>query len=93
MVFVQITLKVSVTNRAAAAEVYQQFKTLFLDTVVGAKSKDLLLREEDVQVLLGFDTEANATAYLHGDMFTVDVATALSPLLDAAPEARVYEVA
>lgn len=93
MVYMQITLKVSAGNRAAAAGVFQQYKTPFLNTVVGAKSKELLLRTEDVQVLLGFDAEANASAYLHSDMFNVDVANALKPLLDAAPEARVYRVA
>lgn len=90
MVYMQITLKVSAANRSAAAAVYQQYKTLFLSTVAGAKSKELLQRPDDVQVLLGFDTEANASAYLQSALFTVDVVNELTPLLDAAPEVRLY---
>ncbi|MGD7278120.1 hypothetical protein [Ralstonia pseudosolanacearum] len=51
MVYLQITLKIVVANRAAAAEVYQKYKAAFLDTITGAKSKSLLVRDEDVQVL------------------------------------------
>jgi len=37
-------------------------------------SKELLLRAEDVQVLPGFDSGANASACLRSDMFNLDVA-------------------
>jgi hypothetical protein len=93
MVYLQITLKVSEANRAAAAGVYQQYKAPFLQKVAGAKSKELLVRIEDVQVLHGFDTEANAAAYLQSELFNADVVNALKPLLDASPEVRVYQVA
>lgn len=93
MVYLQITLKVSEANRAAAAGVYQQYKAPFLSTVAGAESKELLVRTEDVQVLHGFETEANAAAYLQSELFNVDVVTSLKPLLDAAPEVRIYQVA
>lgn len=65
----------------------------FLDTITGAQSKDLLIREEDVQVLHGFDTVANAEAYLSSELFTKDVVGGLSPLLQADPEIRIYETA
>jgi len=93
MVYLQITLKVSDANRSAATDVYRQYRSPFLNTVSGARSKELLVRAEDVQVLIGFDTEANASAYLQSDLFTVDVASALKPLLDAAPDARIYRAA
>ena len=54
MVYLQITLKIAAANRPAAAGVYQQFKGPFLATIAGAKSKELLVRDEDVQVLHGF---------------------------------------
>lgn len=92
MIFLQITLKVAAANRSAAAAVYQQYKAPFLDTVAGAKSKQLLVRDEDVQVLHGFDTEANAQAYLQSELFTADVVAGLKPLLDAAPDVRIYQV-
>ena len=72
---------------------YAKYKKAFLDTAAGATSKDLLIREEDVQVLHGFDSIANATAYLTSDLFTQDVVAELSPLLDAAPDVRVYDEA
>ncbi|MFG3420944.1 hypothetical protein [Micromonospora sp. NPDC048063] len=51
------------------------------------------MRDEDVQVLHGFATTANAQAYLSTELFTKDVVEALSPLLKAEPEVRIYETA
>jgi len=94
MVYLQITLNISAANRAAAAAgVYQQYKALFLDTIAGARTKELLVRDEDVQVLHGFDTLEHARAYLQSALFNQDVVTALTPLLDAAPEVRIYQAA
>lgn len=93
MAKLEITLMVSAANRPAAAAVYVKYKKAFLETVGGATSKDLLIRDEDVQVLHGFDSLANATAYLSSALFTKDVVAELSPLLDAAPEVRIYEEA
>lgn len=93
MVYLQITLKIADANRAAAAGIYQKYKAPFLNIIVGAKSKELLVRDEDVQVLHGFDTSENASAYLESELFTADVVGSLKPLLDAAPEIRIYQVA
>jgi hypothetical protein len=93
MVYLQITLKIDADKRPAAAGIYQRYKAPFLESVPGARSKELLLREDDVQVMHGFDAAAQARAYLDSPLFTADVVTALSPLLAAAPEVRVYEAA
>jgi len=93
MAKLEITLQVSVANRPAASAVYTTHKQAFLDTVAGATSKELLIRDEDVQVLHGFDTVPHATAYLSSALFTEDVVKDLSPLLDAAPEVRIYDEA
>jgi hypothetical protein len=90
MVYLQITLKITSANRPAAAGVYQVYKAPFLNTVPGASSKKLRIRDEDVQVLHGFDTEAHAKAYLGSALFTADVVGGLSPLLEAAPDVRIY---
>jgi hypothetical protein len=82
---------VDAANRAAAAGVYEQYKQPFLDTVPGATSKELLVRDEDVQVLHGFETAAAAKAYLTSELFTRDVVAGLTPLLDSAPDVRVYD--
>lgn len=92
MVYLQITLRIAAANRAAAAGIYQKYKVLFLDTIAGASSKELLVRDDDVQVLHGFDTLENAAAYLQSELFTADVVGGLSPLLDAAPDVRIYQV-
>ncbi|WP_375768436.1 hypothetical protein NR798_43280 [Archangium gephyra] len=93
MVYLQITLKISPANRSAAAGVYQRYKAPFLEKIAGAKSKELLVRDEDVQVLHGFETAQQASAYLETGLFTADVVSALKPLLDAAPDVRIYQAA
>ena len=89
--YLQFTLKVADKNREAAAGVYTRYKAPFLDTVDGAESKALLIRDEDVQVLHGFSDREAAEAYLKTDMFSNDVVSELGPLLDADPEIRIYE--
>ncbi len=89
--YLQVTLEVANKNRDAAVEVYKKYKDPFLNTVPGAQSKDLLVRNEDVQVLHGFSSTEAAESYLKSDLFNKDVVSALTPLLDAAPEIRIYE--
>jgi hypothetical protein len=93
MVYLQITLKIAAANRPAAAGVYQRYKAPFLDTIPGAKSKELLVRDEDLEVVHGFDTADQANAYLRSRLFTSDVVGALKPLLDAEPDVRIYKAA
>ncbi|WP_223641962.1 hypothetical protein [Corallococcus sp. EGB] len=93
MACLPITLQIPPANRPAAVGVYQRYKAPFLEKISGAKSKDLLVRDEDVQVLHGFETTQQARAYLKTDPFTADVVTALKPLLDAAPDVRIYQAA
>lgn len=78
MAYLQITLDISEKNRAAAAAVYQKYKTPFLATIDGAVSKTLLIRAEDVQVLHGFKTAEQAEAYLNSSLFKADVEAASS---------------
>ena len=89
--YLQVTLEVANKNRDAAGEVYNKYKDPFLNTVPGAQSKSLLVRKEDVQVLHGFSSMEAAESYLKSDLFNKDVVSALTPLLDAAPEIRIYE--
>ena len=79
MAYLQITLDISNENRAAAAGIYQKYKTPFLTTIDGATSKELLIRDQDVQVLHGFKTVAQAQAYLNSPLFTQDVVAGLKP--------------
>ncbi len=87
----EITMKVSDTNRPNAGAVYAKYKSPFLANVPGAESKDLLLRDEDVQVIHGFDSRGSAERYLTSELFSKDVVTELTPFLMAAPEIRIYE--
>ena len=91
--YLAITLQIDNVNRKEAASVYTKYKKPFLDNIKGAKSKELLIRDEDVQVLHGFGTVENANAYLTNELFTNDVVVGLKPLLHATPEVRVYSVA
>lgn len=78
--YLQITMKISNDNRPAAAKVYTDYRQPFLDTIKGALTKDLLIRDEDVQVLHGFDSAENAQAYLSSELFQNDVFVGLKPL-------------
>ncbi|MDA5146089.1 hypothetical protein PEM37_31710 [Streptomyces sp. AD681] len=91
MAYLEITLHVDPANRPAAASVYEKYKQPFLDSIAGATSKELLIREEDVQVLHGFQSVADANAYLDSPLFTKDVVGELAPLLQADPDVRVYD--
>lgn len=91
MTYLEITLKIQNKNRPAAATVFSRYKQPFLSTVAGAKSKELLVRDEDVQVLHGFDSSENAKAYLNSALFNQDIVTALKPLLEDSPEVRIYQ--
>jgi hypothetical protein len=87
----EITMKVSGSDRPKAGAVYVKYKPPFLETVPGAKSKNLLLRDEDVQVIHEFDSRATAESYLKSKLFAQDVVAELAPYLQGAPEIRVYE--
>ena len=91
--YLQITMKIKESDRESAAKVYFDYRQPFLDTSEGAITTDLLLRDEDVQVLHGFDSKEHAAAYLQSDMFTKDVAVGLSPYFQADPEIRIFTVA
>lgn len=88
--YLEITLDIAGENRAAAAEIYQTYKQPFLDQIEGAEQKFLLIRDEDVQVLHGFDSVEHAKAYLASKLFADDVVVGLKPLLEAEPEVRIY---
>ena len=89
--YLEITLKVDPQDRPAAAAVYKKYKAPFLAHIAGAKSKELLVRDNDVQVLHGFKTVAQAEAYLKSELFNKDVVAELKPLLKAEPEVRIYQ--
>jgi hypothetical protein len=52
---------------------------------------EALVRDDDVQVLHGFNKAEQANAYLTTGLFTSDVVGALEPLLDLAPDVRIYK--
>lgn len=91
--YLEITMKIDPANRPAAAKVYTDYRGPFLEQIKGALTKDLLIRDEDVQVLHGFDSVENAAAYLKSEMFTNDVFVGLKPLWSADPEVKIYTVA
>jgi hypothetical protein len=80
-------------NRPAAAAVYNKYREPFLIGLRGATSKQLFVRDEDVQVVHVFASADDATAYLSSELFTADVVRELSPLLASDPDIRVYEEA
>ena len=91
MVYLEITLNIEEQKRGGAAEVYKKYKAPFLNQISGAKSKELLIRNEDVQVLHGFESAEQAGNYLNSSLFTNDVVTELLPYLNGSPDIRIYE--
>ena len=91
--YLEITMKIEEKNRPAAAKVYNDYRQPFLDTIEGALTKNLLIRDEDVQVLHGFDSAEHAQAYLTSDMFKNDIFVGLEPLWSAAPDVKIYTIA
>lgn len=90
--YLEITLNVKAENREKAAGVYLKYKQPFLKQIKGANSKELLIRPDDVQVIHGFETEADANAYLSTELFRNDVVRELKPYLENNPEIRIYSV-
>ncbi|RRJ65122.1 hypothetical protein EHV15_21040 [Paenibacillus oralis] len=90
--YLQITMVIDNNNRPAAAKVYMDYREPFLKEIKGAVSKDLLIRDKDVQVLHGFDSVENAKAYLNSEMFKNDVFVGLKPLWSADPDVKIYSV-
>lgn len=88
--YLQITMKIDPKNRPKAADVYTKYRAPFLDNIPGALTKNLLVRDEDVQVLHGFDSEAHAKGYLDSELFKNDVVIGLQPLWSAPPDVRIY---
>ena len=91
--YLEITMKISNSNRDAAAKIYSDYCTPFLNSIPGALTKGLLIRNEDVQVLHGFDNVDHAKSYLDSELFKNDVFVALKPLWDDAPDVKIYSVA
>lgn len=91
--YLEITLKIDNADRENAAGVYNQYKAPFLETIKGATSKELLIRDEDVQVFHGFDSAEDAQNYLSSELFNNDVVTALKPYLKENPDIRIYTIA
>ena len=90
--YLEITMKIKEENRALAAAVYNKYRLPFLETINGALSKNLLLRNEDVQVLHGFTDKNEAEAYLISDLFNSDVVVELKPYFEESPCIRIYTV-
>lgn len=90
--YLEITMQIPAENRKAAAKVYSDYHKPFLETIPGAESKALLVRDEDVQVLHGFDSVEHAKDYLKSEMFTKHVFPGLKPTWTADPEVRIFSV-
>lgn len=91
--YLEVTMTINPENRPAAAKVYSDYRQPFLDTIKGALTKELLIRDEDVQVIHGFDSLEHAKAYLETDLFKNDVVTGLKPTWAKDPDIRFYTVA
>ncbi len=91
--YLEITLKIDNADRTSATAIYNKYKNVFLETIEGALSKELLIHTEDIQVLHRFDSVENAQVYLLSELFNNDVVIALKPYLRDQPNVKIYETA
>ncbi|MGI6013084.1 MAG: hypothetical protein ACOX7K_02205 [Oscillospiraceae bacterium] len=91
--YLEITMKIDHTNRPAAAKIYTDYRNLFLRTIPGALTKNLLIRDADVQVLHGFDSVEHAAAHLNSELFQNDTFVGLNLLWTDDPDMKIYSVA
>lgn len=91
--YLQVTMFIDAANRPAAAKIYTDYRQPFLDDIEGALTKELLVRDEDVQVIHGFDSMEHAKAYLETELFTQKVFPGLQPTWASDPDIRFYDVA
>ena len=91
--YLEITMTIDEENRPAAVQVYNDYRGPFLEQIEGALTKELLVRDYDVQVLHGFDSVEHANAYLESQMFNDDVAGGLKPTWSSEPKIVIYTVA
>ena len=89
--YLEINMFIDPENLTAAAKAYTDYSQPFLDQIEGALTKELLIRDEDVQVIHGFDSMEHAKAYLESDLFQNDVFVGLKPTWAADPDVRFYE--
>ncbi len=90
--YLEITMKIDTKNRPVAAGIYNDYREPFLRNIPGALTKNLLVRDEDVQVLHGFDSVEHALAYLTSEMFKSDVFAELKPTWSGDPDVKIYTV-
>lgn len=90
--YLEITVRTDPRNRLFVADIYRQCKNDFLVSIKGARSKELLIRKEDVQVLHGFTSVKNAENYLNSDLFQYNVVKYLKPYMTDDPDIRIYLV-
>lgn len=90
--FLQVTLSIPAPRREKAiSRIFLPARQHFLERVLGAVSMDMLVRDEDVQVLHGFDTYENARTYLNSGVFKEFMAQ-LGETADKEAIAALYNV-
>lgn len=90
--FLQVTLIIPAARREEAiSRVFLPARPRLLERVPGAVSIDFLVRDKDVQVLQGFDTFENASAYLESGIFKEFIGQ-LGDLAEKEPVIALYNV-
>ena len=91
--YLQIVLKANSSSRGELTNTYNKLRDLFPEQIKGAKTQELLLSDEEVQLLYGFDTFEDAEAFLSTELYNNIILPALKPLISNNPEIKIYNVA
>ncbi len=90
--YLEITLKIADADRVHAVDIYNWYKTPFLQAIEGSLTMELLHHVEDIQFLHGFDSYKNAQEYLLSELFNEEVVIALEPIIRNNLNMKIYSV-
>lgn len=92
MVYLQITPKIAEANRAAAGGVYQEFKAPFPNTIPGASRRNCWCATRTCRFCMASTAGRTRTLTCTASC-PAGLVGGLEPLLNCAPDLRMYQAA
>ena len=91
--YLSVNMKIDSSRLPEVTKVYTNYWEKFLRTIHGARTKDLVIRNEDVQILHSFNSVEDAVGFLSSEMFQRAVFIDLQPYWNDELNVRIYTAA
>lgn len=91
--YLSVNMKIDSGKLPEVTRVYTSYWEQFLKTIHGARTKDLVIRNEDVQILHSFNSVEDAVGFLSSEMFQKAVFIDLQPYWNDELNVRIYTAA